>query len=75
MPKQILVSNFKTTFEYLEALCKQAGTTLNEVCRSENIMHGIVRRWKNEDPKSIQILRTIEAGIRKKKSNHKASAE
>ena len=72
MAKKIVVTDFKNTFEYLQALCKEAGTNITAVCRNEKIRRGTIQRWSGGDPLAIRILRKMETGISKiKMSNSK----
>lgn len=71
---KIVVTDFKTTFEYLKALCKDAGTNITAVCRKKKIRRGNIQRWSEGDPKSIAILRQMENGIAEvKKSMSKSN--
>ena len=56
----------ESTFEYLQRRCDEAGTNLTEICREANIDRSSVERWKEKDPKSIQILKDLESVIAKK---------
>lgn len=71
---KIVVTDFKTTFEYLQALCIDAGTNITAVCRKKKIRRGTIQRWSHGDPKAIRLLRKMEAGISEiKKSKRKSS--
>lgn len=48
-----------------------AGTNLTEVCRDANIPRQTIERWKNGEPKTIKILRAVEAAIEKRKQKQK----
>lgn len=66
---KIVVTDFKTTFEYLKALCKDAGTNITAVCKKKKIQRGNIQRWSEGDPKSIAVLRMMEAGIAEAKES------
>lgn len=66
---KIVVTDFKTTFEYLKALCKDAGTNITQVCRKKKIRRGNIQRWSEGDPKSIAVLRVMEQGIAEAKKS------
>lgn len=70
---KIVVTDFKTTFEYLQALCKDAGTNITQVCRKKKIRRGNIQRWSEGDPKSIAILRQMESGIAEAKKSRSKS--
>lgn len=40
-----------------------AGTNLTEVCRRAGVSRQTVEKWKDEEPKTLQILRRLEAQI------------
>lgn len=51
--------------EQLKQECKDAGTNLSEVCRSQGVDRSILERWKLKEPRSLQILNSIRDGIEK----------
>lgn len=56
----------ETTFEYLKRRCEAAGTNLTEVCSEAGVDRSIPERWKNKEPKSLEILASLETVIAKK---------
>jgi hypothetical protein len=55
------MTNIVTT---LKAQAAAAGTNLTEICRRANVPRQTVERWKKE-PKTIKLLRKLEAEIAK----------
>jgi len=47
----------------LKTKAAAAGTNLTEVCRVAGISRQTVERWKDEEPKTLQIIRKLEATI------------
>lgn len=45
--------------ELLTTKCRDAGISLEEVCRRANTNSVIVRNWRKEDPKTIVILKAL----------------
>ncbi len=43
----------------LEIECAKAGTNITEVCRIAGVQRSTVQRWKEEDPKTIQVVRRL----------------
>jgi len=47
----------------LKTKAAAAGTNLTEVCRRAGVSRQTVEKWKDEEPKTLRILRQLEAQI------------
>lgn len=56
------MTNIVTT---LKAKAAAAGTNLTAICRAAGVPRQTVERWKNKEPKTIALLRKLEAEIEK----------
>jgi precorrin-6x reductase len=54
------MTNIVTT---LKAKAAAAGTNLTAICKKAGVPRQTVERWKNEEPKTIQLLRKLESAI------------
>lgn len=60
-----LVKKRVNVVDDLESQCKEAGTTLAEVCRLENIDRTVLVRWKQKEPHTLVTLRALQSRIAK----------
>jgi transcriptional regulator with XRE-family HTH domain len=49
-----------------------AGSNLTEICRRAGVNRQTVEQWKDDEPKTLKILRKIEAEIEKIKTENAA---
>lgn len=61
----------ESTFDYLTRICEEAGTNLTEACREADIDRSTVERWKEKEPKTVEIISQLEAVIAEKKKANK----
>lgn len=47
----------------LKVKAAAAGTNLTRICKNAGVPRQTVERWKNKEPKTITILRKLEAEI------------
>ena len=57
-------------FDDLLRKCQSAGTNLTQVCRQANVSRSTIERWKSREPKTISILRNLEAIIEKERKKN-----
>jgi hypothetical protein len=51
-------------YESLEALCAEHNTNLTEACRNAGINRSIPERWKESNPKTLNILAALIQSIK-----------
>lgn len=54
-------------YKELITKCAEVGSNLSEVCKDAGVTRMTVQAWKRKEPKTITILRKLEAEIAKKK--------
>lgn len=59
-------------YKSLQVRCLQAGTNLAELCREAQVDRKTLDKWKRRTPKSIAMLRRLEAAIEKVESQNNA---
>jgi len=47
----------------LEAAAKAKGTNLTQICRAAGVARSVPARWKDNEPKTITILRRLKKAI------------
>lgn len=53
----------QSTYDKLCARAKKAGTSISELCRRANVDRSTPQRWKDNEPKTLQILNSLEAEL------------
>lgn len=53
------------TFFELKKKCAEAGTNLTEVCKIAGVDRSMLSRWRQREPKTLEILRKLELAIDK----------
>lgn len=56
----------------LKAKAAAAGTNITEICRRSGVPRQTVERWKNKEPKTLILLRSLEAELDKALAQRKA---
>lgn len=51
------------TFFELKRKCAEAGTNLTEVCKVAGVDRSMLSRWRQREPKTLEILRKLEDAI------------
>ena len=59
-------------FKELEEKCKEAGTTITELCREAELDRTVIQKWKKKTPKSIEMLKKMEFALETIKNKHTA---
>ncbi len=59
--------NYENIYQSLQDLCTEAGTNITQICRDADVNRSILQSWKNENPKTLQILARLLAAIEAKK--------
>lgn len=49
--------------EEIEIQCAAIGTTLGELCKEAKIDRSTPQRWKEQEPKTIQIYRSLQSAL------------
>lgn len=58
----------QNTYSSLKAECEEAGISLSQLCREADVDRSVIERWKNKDPKSIEILNSLREALERLKS-------
>ena len=53
------------TFFSLKQKCAEAGTNLTEVCKIAGVNRSMLSRWRQREPKTLEIIGKLEAAIEK----------
>lgn len=59
--------DYSNIYQSLQDLCTAAGTNITQICRDADVNRSILQSWKNENPKTLQILARLLAAIDAKK--------
>lgn len=52
-------------YENIVKKCEDLGISISELCRNANVNRSILARWKNQTPKSIEILNKLNNELKK----------
>jgi len=50
------ITDLSNIYGSLKAMCEEAGTDLTQVCREAGIDRSIPERWKDKNPKTLEIV-------------------
>lgn len=62
MPKEKQVTD-ETTYQRIKRLADAKGLSLLEVCDAAEVDRSTVEKWKPEEPKTVRIIKSLEAAI------------
>lgn len=58
---------YGATYQEIVNECEKLGISISKLCRKADVDRMVLQRWKNGDPKSIQILNALRESIKQLK--------
>lgn len=52
-----------SAYSYLKSECDRLGISVSKLCREANIERSLLERWRQKDPKSLQMYNALKEAL------------